>query len=798
INKSGKPLEIEMEGVSNKGIEFKYDFKTTVETSAKTEAEFFVNPITTEQDSRGTHPKICTNIKINGKLAEFISGIVPKFPLYVDLLKEAEFTYVGQEGEMFLNCESFLDEKALFEFDLSNGTEIEFEEPKVSFELNAHEKTSIPVKYKINKGQLYTNKTKIKATLEAENTMQQGNTIEFTETIVNRAYSHSSEGFQETENQYEVNMGKYSVNILKKRYQCSSAFHDRERNGQNIYFLQPKLGKPFTVEFDRREADKVECSEEGNSKVMKAYYSSLEKKDVNFAICYKLYENGIMEKWIEFTNNKQDELDNNFIYCDRFVVNRENIIMPYDGKVLKVQAGVDQDFNNFDGNKISENWIYSGNSKKSAGITWPEEYKLKIIDWHFSIEHSLEGLKPNETMVTKPVVFFLNTFDLENFRKFVFKKKKPKDIIVTQTTELLVNDQNPFVKDNVSIQLKDYKTKPLIVDLSVSSIKGSFETKSVQAKLEDKLSAIKTDIVLGSKTDLELINCDIRYKIQQENLSKAVFPIGNEDIKCTESVEKGKKVLSVKNGSLCFKTSPDFAPNIFSLKQNETEWIDSSFPQTCSKSWWTPWFGGLFLSFDGLSEKELIEEKHSAEFVKIEDNFKNKWEGIKISTKIEKKDDYKGISVEQFYLTLPGTPVVVNFNKINNNSNKYMNKSYYKLLFFKGNGDLKDHYWTYINNDKNKCNYYNGLDCTDIRVGHDEVHSLNYVGTKNKISFLHPKRMDYIAICTNEVTIPKITAEQFNIKNGDSFVSNYEFMIFSDKELNFKELEDLKNIKFEV
>ena len=55
-----------------------------------------------------------------------------------------------------------------------------------------------------------------------------------------------------------------------------------------------------------------------------------------------------------------------------------------------------------------------------------------------------------------------------------------------------------------------------------------------------------------------------------------------------------------------------------------------------------------------------------------------------------------------------------------------------------------------------------------------------------------------LTACTNEVTIPKITAEQFNIKNGDSFVSNYEFMIFSDKELNFKELEDLKNIKFEV
>ncbi|MBN2790386.1 MAG: GNAT family N-acetyltransferase [Candidatus Delongbacteria bacterium] len=792
INKCSKPLKIEMKGISNEGIEFKYNFKTEVKKTLKTDAEFFVNPITVEQDRRGTHPKICTNIKINGKLAAFKSGIVPKFPLYVNLLNKAEFNYSGQKEEMYLNCESFLDEKARFEFDLSYGDGIIFENPKVSFELKANEKISIPVKTIINKGYLYSKKFDITAIL------QNGKKIKFNETVVARAYTHKSMGFNETEHRYESNIGKFALNILKKRQNCFTYFLDHEVNGQEIFFPTPKLGLPYTDEFDHREVDRVEYTEEKNSSVMKGIYTSENIKDLEFAICYRLFPNGIIEKWMEFSNTGKKKLGKDIIYCDRFVINRENMVLPYKNKFVKIQTGVDHNLNKFDSKHFTENWIYSGDKKKSAGITWPEEYELKLVEWYFAIEYSLEGLKPGKSMITKPITFFLNTFDLKNFRNFVQKNSKLKEVSISRSAELTLNGQNPFIRKNIKVELKEARIIPLNAELSISSSTKAFKKQHFSLKEGSNLSGLSAKIEIRSDKDIELVNCNIRQKAHESNVVKALFPMRNR-IKLTETTEESKKVYSVDNGTLCFKTSPDFAPNIFSLKHNGIEWVDSSFPQTCSKSWWTPWYGGLFMNIGGFSEKELLEEKLSAEFVKIEDNLNNKWKGVKIIVKVVKNEEYKGLTIEQYHLTLPGTPVVLNFNKIINRSKKYFNSSYYKLSFFnRGEKNIRDHYWRYFNNNDDICKLYHGYENLNISVDHDKVTSLNCDGIDNKILFFHPNKIEYIAACANEAVIPKVSAEEFNVKNGSSFVTSYEFMIFTDMDINYKELEDLKNIRFEV
>jgi len=795
INKSGKPLEIELAGNDDKNIRFNYQDKFSVETIKTITAEFMVDPIEKVQQSKSAHPLVCTTIKINGKPAEFKTGIIPKHPVSVSLKTYSNFNYEADQGQAYVNLENFCHEKCEINFDLSNGSDILFENSEITAVLQPLEKRSIKLNCKINKGCLFKKRVEINLMLE------NGQTIKFYKEISNGFYTHNSKGFQEIEQYHDASIGKYRIYLRRKNVRCNFYFVDAENNEQNICYLPPQFGKPYSEEFVRNEAHTIISYEEHNAVVLKASYSSQDFPGLDLVIYYRLFTSGILEKWQEITNNSDKILPDEMSYLEKFDwidFDYGNMFIPYENQLINIPYNANHTLDNYESSKVTENWLFSEKGSQSAGVVWPKEYSIKFMGESPAIEHNLAGLKPGETRITKPVWLALNAFNLESFRKFAAKQNIVETVYPVKSNDIIVNSGNPFVQDHLTIELREYQNQPLNATVKVESKSKYFASQQILAKSEDNLFALKLDFPVNATKPIEEIQCSVRYLSEQFNQIKKIFRVGSEKIKLSQSIEEDKTVFSVDNGVIKFKTSPDFAPTVYSLIYNDREWVDSSFPQTISKSWWTPWFGGLFSGLNGIGEKELIEEDTTVEFVTIADNFKNSWQGVKIMIKNSKKEELEGLSFEQFFLTLTGSPVLVNFVRVQNNSGKFCDHGYYKLPFFKGSSEISNNYLEYLNSNQEFCRFYSGYEHTNKTLDYDSIHSLCSEETVDKLHFFQTKKISQTEFWPNETTTSKVVFDNFKLPDGESFVSGNEFMIFSAEDMDYKEVVDLRNIKFEI
>ncbi len=791
INKSGNPLNVEFKGVNDRNIEFDFHKTINVEKTESVTAEFKVNSIDKPQSPYETHPVVFTEIIINGKKAEFKTGIVPKHPITLNMNLIDSFHYEGEEDTVYIDVQSFCDKKCEISFDITDGNEVEFYEPVIKTSLNPLEKKSFPVKYKINKGYIYCKKAEINVKIEDE-------TFSFFHEITSNFYTRDIKDYKVSAFKHEVTLGKFSMWLIMKDWYTGFYFGGPEKSGKRIVAKQPSFGKPYSDEFNKKEADKIDCYDEGNAVVLKADYSSKDFPGLSVTAFFKMYADGILEKWLKISNNRETDISEELFYCDKYDLYDETLIIPYKNKIIKTQNGVDDSYNYFDFSKITENWIFSERHDGTIGLTWPKEYQIKYIDWCFAFEHNLKGLKAGESLITKPIKGFVDLYNLEEFRKFIANSNKIEENQVIKTSELILNEGNPFIYDSFKAEIIDYKEKPLNVSVDLISKKDSFEKKNIKVNLEDKMFNASIEIPLKNKNTVEEVECKIRYTSQFLNYKKILFPVKEQKVIFGKTNENGKTVYFVDNGIIKFKSCPEFAPTIYSMEYNKKEWLDTPFPQTTSKSWWTPWVGGINGGFGDLSEKDILEEEITCDFVSVNDNFKNNWQGLKITVNINKNEKLKGISFEQYYLTLPDSAVIVNFVNIINNSGKFLDSHYYKLPFFKTPDEIKNTYWEYFNNNNDLCRFYLGYEGTDIRVDYDKIHSLNSENFEDKILFFHSKRHYQLQICGNPDTIVKYMEEWVKIPNNEKHIIGNEFMIFTDKRIEYKELLDLKNIKFVI
>jgi hypothetical protein len=122
-------------------------------------------------------------------------------------------------------------------------------------------------------------------------------------------------------------------------------------------------------------------------------------------------------------------------------------------------------------------------------------------------------------------------------------------------------------------------------------------------------------------------------------------------------------VYALDNGVLSLEAAPGFGNVAYSLKYRGNEWLDTSFPTPGPRSWVNPWHGGMGLSFGNMSGLSISEEKHRAEFATVTDTLGNAWNGVRLITPIEKHEANRGMTIEQYFLMLPGAPVLCKINR---------------------------------------------------------------------------------------------------------------------------------------
>jgi len=419
----------------------------------------------------------------------------------------------------------------------------------------------------------------------------------------------------------------------------------------------------------------------------------------------------------------------------------------------------------------------------TIGIFWNKNVKFKFIDWEKFFEYNLGKLNPGEIKKTEPITIAINTFSQVNhFREFALKKTVNRTDII-ESLELSINNGNPFVGVTFPISVIEHKKQKINRNILISSKNNSFKNRKSNFK-DNKLSFV---VEYERKNNIDIIEMDVQSDIIEFNRDKIIFPVQNNEIIFDNLKKDSYKTYKVDNGIISFETAPDYAPILFSLKFNNNEWLDTSFPDFTSKSWWNPWAGGIYTLPHKLRLKTILKEESMGEFIKVEDIFRNNWEGIKITTHIKENEKYKDLTFYQYFLTLPGVPIMVNTIEIHQKSKIFVNDLNFETMsFIKPENNIQDCSYKFKNFENQYSTIFAGTSMYDI-----DVKSPIFFSGKNTKEFLLVKT-DNKKVEANADVNRQVMSLYLKEKSDKQRFLSTRYYIFSENNI----FSTMKNYKF--
>lgn len=629
LNKSLKSLMIDIQGVVNKNVVTNYFESVSVETSQDIYIPFTIEETNKNQDLGKTHPCLEINLSINGKSMNLKCGISTKPPIDLSL-KTIEMIHVKDKSyDAYLDIENNLSKEQEFSIHLPKSN-INFESD-IQVALKPGEKRSVKVPYSIQNFGFY-----------CENAV-----VKYDDLLYKKEVKAMFKG---SEDSFVSNLDKHiliaSGNSLMTFEKAGHNIYYSNSNEifNNIMFMPPKIGLPYSLEFNNIEP-KLEIV--SDTKIILTFISET-FKDIVLNI-HILNQFGLLKVNYELLNNGEEK---ELSLSIPVVIYLENSSVPYQSRILKIDDYAGYSYN-VDISKIDENWIY--NHEVKQGFSWPDDIKVKAADWHLNFEVEGLKLKKNERYQTKSFDVSYQHANVKEFRKYVnFHEEKQEFGFL----ELNINEMNPFIEEDAKVKLINHRKAQVEGTISNNNncynITEPFRTKAGLQSFKIELA----DHIIEEK----------RYLFQPKG-------------KVSMNEENG--IYTVNNGLLIYKADIKHSDSVFSLVFDNHEWLDSNYPIPKERSWWASFVGGIVQRVAGIQDIVAINEERKIEFVEVKDNFNNQWSGLRITTIYSKDPVIKGVSVENYILTMPGVPLLYMFaNVINNSGALILNKHMFRRYTF--------------------------------------------------------------------------------------------------------------------
>lgn len=736
VNKSDKPLEIKAIGRNNKNIEFILEESTVVEDQYTIYGRYFVGPIEKNQDKARTHPVIEMDVWINNKLVTFKTGIEPKHPVTMKLFTNHYNHVLSKVYTAYIDLENNLSTREEFTIKLPS-TFVSFDD-EIKTVLNPKEKRSIKVNYQLNNFGFYREE----ATIYYQD-------YEIYSLVYSPFNDSRSSFIGQTDYLYFMMSGNYVVYVNTR---TNNIALKSDYTGDTLgAFLTPQLGLPYNLEFST-QVPEIELVSDNELKMI---YTSKTFDGVQL-IRHVKHMYGVLETYYEIINNGDDKTIAITIPVWQKVM---DTYIPYKGKLLLVDQEDDADLGSFITEYFDENWFFD--KEHSFGLSWEPGLKMKVSEWKLTFDIENIELPKNGHFISPSFYTSYVHKTVNEFREFAGYLDEREEMAYQ---EILINNGNPFTKSDTVLEVINHKKSPLEGDLVVDGNSTSVNEKiSVTPGLKD----IK--VILKDK--------DIEYK-------RMLFKTDGQTSKTIEDDS-----LVVRNGLLTFKASSKYADSIYSLCFGDLEYLDSNYPTPKERAWWGDFVGGMTQRIQGLQDISSLQEKRNAEFVTVKDNFGNVWDGIKITLEIEKDPDLKGLKMETYTVTLPGTSVVHSFAKITNQTGKLLqNRSFIKFNTLHID-DLKEEVTVRHQNRNYKCNNIGFEFEVDNLIQYQSTREYDLAIYNAKCDLLiETQKLYNIFFSEMKITIPDLESKQIP---GD-------FFIFTKEVLKKEYLMDLNKIKFEV
>jgi len=459
-NKTGKPLEVEINGQTNKNIKNSASYIGNIAGSKTVEAEFFVDKIDIAQSIWQTHPGVVAEISINGKKALFKTGINPQFPLNLRINDNYSLVHAGRVKELFIDVENNLGEECTFEIFFPKLPQIEFLAASKSISLKKGERNTVSVQVILSNSVQINNEIDIKATYA------NGETLEFKQKLSLTLNTYDGKLFGEDDHYFYMGFGKFSVKVDKHMEYNEMVFSSIVSDVWGFIGM-PRFGKPFSQEFQTKGAYKSEFISSDSAILLKLYYQSADFPGAEAVQNYELSRNGMLKQWYEIISfpDGADEMD----FCHAFNMGCDELTMHYNGKLIKVSNSDfhDTELDLWNSNKVTENWFFNEKEKSTLAFIWPKECKPTFSSWYYMIEHHFT--KGGNT-TTKPIYIAIDLFEsVKEVREFAMNKEVENETIYN-SFDLEINGGNPFCTSKVSGAFVDYKAKALEATVNVRAV----------------------------------------------------------------------------------------------------------------------------------------------------------------------------------------------------------------------------------------------------------------------------------------------------------------------------------------
>ena len=790
-NKTKEPMNITIEGFDDQNIHFDFTKQLMVTETTVIEGTFFVGEISEEQNIWRTHPTVAAKVKINGKEAIFRLGINSKYPARVTAKVPNELPFLETDSELYLEIENHFNEEVRFSFTLPKALFVEFKKEQVHTTLEAKERKLLPIGYRLSEYGFYQQRLQIKAIKNS------GDSIYFTKEIGLAFYGIGAKITGECEDYWHVYNGLAHAYLSK--FDNRLYFGRAGSSGEEVpYFFYPKLGKPFSSEFSKKRPDHVEFFEEKGAVCLKAVYHSQSYQDLKLHSIAKVYAEGLMEHHYEIQNLAASATKQEIWLNDShsFIQTLYGSVIPYDGQLIEIDEMKDGIVDYWESDKVNENWIFNRHPAFPSGFCWSSEVKVQFLHWFLFFEHNLGVIPANGVARTKPTYLSIGAFSTwEAFRAFALKKVHAIEAATAQPMQLYPNHHNPFIKEQTTVHYRDVKLAHFDGEISIQI--DNQELEQIQCfSEEDSKNEAGFPLHFEGQTGVKLLQVNAEQKLGHSKHRTLIICTDDTTIQTNCYDEGGLPVYQVDNGLVSIKAAPDFFPALYSLAYKGQEWLDTSFPALKPKAWWNPWPGGIRNSLVNISGNSLLKEQRSAEFVAISDKKGNRWTGIRLQVDILQHESFRGLIYNQYFLLLPGAPVMCHTTEILQHTNQYfMNETWYCQAAFKMNPFDENNGWIECHNDRgrsNKAYFGKGEREIDVKqsfiVGHQAAPEKLQV-----IADYQPVRSD---LYLNKEVVHHTVFSKLRLRHGESNWTKPIFYLFNDQVIPEDALQDLKNIRF--
>lgn len=779
-NRMEKPVEVELRGILSPDVQ--HDFQEKIKVDSVWEAAF---PASVEMPDREpspwkTHPTVGSLITVNGVTLPLKMGIFPKQAGKLHLRSVKKQWRPSSEETLYLDLESQLNEDTSWTIKLPNNDVVQWkrEEVKVDISGNGRTSVSLPVQV-LRNGHISEDVT---VSVEAGN----GETTTFT-TRMSHSFPGSGAKFGgETEEHWTGYNGPYYVEIEKRNHivKIGSTGYTKDP----ITLFTPKLGKPYSEEFSKKEASAIEFIELPEAFVMKTTLMSDTFPSILLNSYYKIFGDGLVEIKHEVVNTGASDREGLSLFQPIFT-SLQGMAVPHKDGVLIGNESLVPFMDYLHHHLISERWLYLSSAKgESFGLSWPDNARALKDDWRMAFEYHMDHVKAHEEVCLGPIRVGVDVSG--HWSKWRETILGSNGVVPKEVPLYSFEGENGDVVCKAG-EMVDYsfKTRMSPYVHGNLTVRNGAETLTESCLKEEEMTSMKVGLKHQAPC-IKWLKGEFQSPGQHGSFETVQFVQGSSAVK----VEKDGDIWSVDNGALTFQASASYFPGIFSLKIRGEEVLDHQYPSPGPRGWWNPWGGGIGFAFHDVSAYSKLKEATEIEHVTKVDQHGNEWSGICLITAYREHEKMKGVILRQYALTLPDVPVFAIYAEIQQDSGRTFAKELLDLeAFFKIGEDLSTNHAMYPTEGIFK-QYYAGTD--EVVLRDTPYVTIGADGEAESISVIHPHERKHSEAYLNQDVFLIGSTHEWSAATGET-VKIKPTVLFHGSVKNTQSIRPIQNLNFQ-